>query len=206
MIRRAAKSFRALGVVLMLLIVNTTPVAASNWGSGVSQTKPQGGHACDDTPLSECIADNGSHFVTFYNVGDPQLTATANRLSNVYDPITGVVVLYQSQQNSNTDVVVLDGFSGVNLFAGWTICAHNATYGGSDPYRWCKVQYIYYNLSHTDYYATGSRRRMIACHEVGHTLGLQHTASGGTTSCMHPTAKTSQTLRPHDVSHLEDLY
>ncbi|CAN5773613.1 hypothetical protein BH24CHL6_BH24CHL6_08590 [soil metagenome] len=194
----------------MLVVINATPVAANNWGSGVSNTKPQGGHECDDSQLSECIADSGIiHYVYFFNVENAQRLDTINRIDVVYQPVPGLAVQVQSAQTSATDVVVIDDNYSTSQFPGWTRCAYNATYGGSDPYRWCKHQYIFYNLDRTSFFSTQQRRRMIACHEFGHTLGLQHTGNGGTAqdSCMYSTANTSTTLRQHEINHLEnDLY
>ncbi len=61
----------------------------------------------------------------------------------------------------------------------WTFCAGGAYYGGSDSAhtRWCRPQIFQYNTAFTSYYSTDAKKRYIACHELGHTFGLQHPKS-----------------------------
>lgn len=194
----------AVGSALMLA---AAPVAADNWGAnGYAEGFADPGEvACDVTPDSECIANDQYHYVYFFDVESNQYNATINRMANVYNPITGLSVHEVSAPHSYTDVIVMDGYFGTSEYAGWTECSDVAAYGGSGRYRWCQPQFIFYNLSRTGYFSTGSRRRMIACHEMGHTIGLQHTTANA--SCMEVDANTSETIRQdHEVPHLENLY
>ncbi len=126
-------------------------------------------------------------------------------MTNVYNPIASITT---TEVTYVDDVVAYDGFYDPNGYPGWTTCAAGATYGGTNPRRYCKPQEIRYNLSYTNTYNYLAGRRMIACHEFGHTLGLQHPTHShpGTASCMHWTADTSQTLKSHDIGLLNDNY
>jgi hypothetical protein len=208
---QSARLWMAMAAVVSALLLAALPVAADNWGAnGYASGGPGPGDvACDTTQESECIADNGTHYVYFSNVETPQYNATVDRMENVYEPIAGISMIELSSYTSSVDVGVYDGYLGVNEYAGWTQCAAppgpGMTYGGSGRHRWCKPQHILYNLSRTGYFSTGERRRMIACHEMGHTLGLQHTTADA--SCMETDANTSETIRQnHEVLHLENLY
>ena len=44
----------------------------------------------------------------------------------------------------------------------------------------------------------------MACHEMGHTVGLQHTSNSN--SCMEATGYTPLDLSNHDVDHINGNY
>ncbi len=59
----------------------------------------------------------------------------------------------------------------------YTACAAGADYGGSDANhtRWCRPQRFVYNTFYAaSHFPTDNNKRYIACHELGHTIGLQH--------------------------------
>ncbi len=96
------------------------------------------------------------------------------------------------------DVEVLaESYPSINALA-WTQCDSVATYGGSDAShtRWCRPQRLVYNTYfEAGYFPTDNAKRYIACHELGHTIGLRHPAAGETTvTCM-----TSATMSPKYV-------
>jgi len=61
-------------------------------------------------------------------------------------------------------------------------------YGGSDSThtRWCRPQRLYYNTYYeAGYFPDPNPKRYIACHELGHTIGLRHPRAGETlVTCM----------------------
>lgn len=89
-------------------------------------------------------------------------------------------------------------------------------FGGSElplpGTRWCKPQIFRYNLYwRASKYPTDSNERAIACHEVGHTLGLRHaTSSTGdadwANSCMVNGNQTKITTTTHDRNHVNARY
>jgi predicted Zn-dependent protease len=81
-------------------------------------------------------------------------------------------------------------------------CGDEATYGGSDPDRWCRPQDIQLN---THYSPSASAKKSIACHELGHTLGLRHSVQVGV-SCMRDGEWTQQGYSPHDSTMLAGQY
>lgn len=203
---RGTRQWMAVTAAVSVLLLATAPVTAENWGAN----NYKNGHLgpppyCDNLQTSECIANSGVHYVYFYYVEANQYNDTINRMDNVYDPVVGVVMHVQSSQQSSTDVIVMDGYYGTSEYAGWTQCTDGAAHGGSGRWEWCQPQLIMYNLSQTDYFSTQQRRRMIACHEMGHTLGLQHRQDEPTT-CMHKLANKSTTIPQHDIGHLEYMY
>jgi hypothetical protein len=201
---KSVSSFRrwmAVTAVFAALMLAAAPVAAENWGAnGWAKGGLGPPPYCDNLQTSECIANNGYHYVYFYNVDSNQYNATISRMENVYDPIIGVAV-WETSSLDSADVIVMDGYYGTSEYAGWTQCTDGAAHGGSGRREWCRPQLIMYNLSQTEYFFNGSsRRRMIACHELGHTLGLQHRSG----SCMYRLANTSETIPQHEIDHLED--
>jgi hypothetical protein len=54
--------------------------------------------------------------------------------------------------------------------------------------------------------ASGAKRA-VACHELGHALGLAHRPAGESTSCMTPSVSSSQTrVDDHDLRMLKRIY
>jgi hypothetical protein len=85
---------------------------------------------------------------------------------------------------------------------GWTSCKAG-TSSGRDPNRTCYYQVVRFNTS-----ISGPHRVRVACHELGHTVGLRHT--GDNSSCMFgsysPGDGGALALNRHDVDHLNGHY
>jgi hypothetical protein len=135
-------------------------------------------------------------------------------IDNVYNGHVGLSV-FRTTNSSSTyyDVILQEGQYGLNEYNAWTHCTSSATYGGVDPDRWCKPQAIKFNLARWDLeYIDQQARRFFACHELGHTLGLQHPTGGENNkqqTCMYPGSKYDihpTVLRPHDYNQLDEQY
>lgn len=59
-------------------------------------------------------------------------------------------------------------------------------------------------ISYNDYYEGNTSRRNVACHELGHAMGLGH--AKGISSCMLPVSDDNETPYDTDVNVLEKIY
>ncbi|MEE9391269.1 MAG: matrixin family metalloprotease [Planctomycetota bacterium] len=99
----------------------------------------------------------------------------------------------------NFDACVYDSWNyGFNGFNGWNSCG--GTTSGSHPNQECSLSHVRINKN----YSPPARR--IACHELGHSVGLRHTSTSS--SCMKKTSDggTSELLSSHDRAHLNAEY
>lgn len=192
---------RSLALCAALCLLLSGTVSASNFGSNTAAYQTVA-HACDTTTSSQCIANNGLHSYFLSTVEANQAAATRYACSSVYEPVYEVSCS-EGTSSTNVDVVVYDGLYGTG-FWGWTACASTASYGGSDPNRYCFPQVLKYDLSNQGEFNLQSEQRYLGCHEFGHSLGLRHSSS--TSSCMYTSAASSQVLTSHDVSELNSHY
>ncbi len=174
---------------------------AHNFGSNTAAFNTPA-HPCDYSTSSQCVADNGSHLVYLTMLStDPMYIATTNRFPtyNATD-----VHMQTVTSASGADVWVLNGNYGDTTWWAYGACSTTATFGGSDPDRWCRPQDIFYNITHpSNWDGTLTGRRAVACHELGHTVGLRHVGSG---SCMVSGSKTLITIDSDQISHLNAQY
>lgn len=85
---------------------------------------------------------------------------------------------------------------GNNNLNGWTDC--NGTRSGSHPNMSCSLTRIRFNTFYSQF-----TRRTVACHEIGHAWGLQHTAE--LDSCLN-LIFAGEFLTQHDITHLQSAY
>ncbi len=190
---RRRRQFMVFAVASVWAIALALPAAASNFGS-----TSVGG----DPPTSVSLGDNASHSVNFPAVEDPQKNATIWAFNNIYNPTD--LTMFETS-SSSADVFVYDFEFGLNGLHGWVVCPSGAQTGGSHPNRWCVGQQLRYNLSYPAAFDTAAERRVIACHELGHTVGLRHPTSG--VSCMrNPINFSNSDLNDHDRSHINSYY
>ena len=144
-------------------------------------------HICDETPLSQCVANDANHFYGFVDLSTSRQAATQRALSSLYGPNSDINVF----NSNNSDLRVYEADSAVDAFA-WGQCAVGATKEGSDAAhtRWCQPQNIYWQTSTAaaSKVNTTAKYNYIGCHEVGHTVGLRH-RSGTPTTCMVGTSR-----------------
>ena len=186
----------ALGPLMMLTLIATlgpSTVAATNFGSS----------GCGPDPaIAYCIANNYTHAVYFDDLESLHATATTLSLANDFDPTD--LVAYETTTTAY-DVIVSDGNFGSNGWWGYTFCPSTATTGGTNPNVWCRGQVLRYNTTYrTVAFSTPLQRAYMACHELGHTVGLRHTTDSG--SCMYPDLVTTGVLTGHDIAHINSKY
>jgi len=96
------------------------------------------------------------------------------------------------------ELCVYDSNYGDNGVNGWNSCV--AGFSGSHPNQKCEQQWVRIN----QFFDPPAQR--IACHEMGHSVGLRHT--GDQASCLKQTilGGNSERLTAHDKGHLNDNY
>lgn len=171
-----------------------------------------GSSTCGDPPGQtprNCISvgDNSTHYVYLISVGTGYTNAIINTMNSDYGPTD--LTMVRLTQNSGTDVQVLDDDYGITNVAGWVECPTWAPQGtNAHGDRWCKFQYLRFNLNAAvqSYWIDAGSRAYMACHEMGHTLGLWHRASN-TSSCMIPDVPNGPTnLDGTDTAELNNYY
>jgi len=150
---------------------------AGNWGAG----KWNEDGRCTTDQWSECTADDNQHYV-FVDADVPSQLETQISLSITYDynTVADFTAIQNSVLLSYTDVRVKTVTSLPPGFDYWlfTTCASDATYGGGTGfYRWCRKQVIKVDVNGPAATRTLNNTadlKWLACHELGHTTGLQH--------------------------------
>jgi hypothetical protein len=180
-------------------IVFATPASASNFSG------PTGATGCG--PYMVNMQDNSTMTYARVNLTSQFYNAVAFALNTDVAPTDVTVAAELSAPDGNTDVVFYDGlystFCGLKWgnpnspsIAGAAICQ---TLSGSK----CQQS----NVRFSEYFATASSVtyvRALACHEIGHTLGLLHREEN--TGCMPEGASLSPFYTPHDIVHLNANY
>lgn len=209
----------------MILSMAAAPARASNFGStrdvnGYSDTCGfEIGNSGWKPVLTVCVvrANNRYHAVRLSYVGNqwPGMdTAVTSSLANDYNPTD--LVAYVDNSDPYPDVIVYDYYyygTDVGRF-GWVDCpADNTGVGGAGSYTWCRGQKLRINASGISRYRnTSSTRLGLACHELGHTLGLRHRSTNGTCSDTDGVTNSAGLkywnpgLASHEINHLNWAY
>lgn len=131
------------------------------------------------------------------------ITASQNAIA-IYDGVRDVTAT--SWSIPDADAVMTEGNFGNSGYWAYSACTSTSTYGGADPYRWCYPQFVVFNLTHpANWDGTSTGRNVVACHELGHTLGLRHSVSTES-SCMRNAQVLYTTITTHDHAMLNGLY
>ena len=135
---------------------------------------------CDrpvNPPRCVSVGDDSRHRV-YIDPSVPAELADAVRRTMAEDyGTTDLVLIEQTSVTDLTDVIVFAADHGQNGAAGWVFCPSDAPQGvNAHGHRWCRHQELHFNLNarYAVYLGDDASRDYMACHELGHTLGLRH--------------------------------
>jgi hypothetical protein len=193
----------ALRTLLVLAMLGAAPGAAS-----ANDAPPVRSYLDCTAPVTprHCISvgDNPRHHVFVHESVPRSLRWAVRRvMRDVYEP-TALTMIWDDRRTSRTDVIVRAGNYGQNGAAGWVVCPPHAPQGRNEHgHRWCRHQGLYFNLNprYSAYLNDAASRRHLACHELGHTLGLRHW--GNPPASDPPSAATCMTVNtPNGTTYL----
>lgn len=178
-----------------LVLVGILPAAASNFGS----QGPDYGVGPNQSGVY--LLPSATMTVKPVNLTANNRTALGQANTNSYAPTALVVSTGANDGNCVSDrICVFDGAYGNIGYYGWNNCRGNVS--GSHPNKKCTQQHIFLNTS-----STPPNRERLLCHEMGHAVGLRHTAYAGTCMTTLIDNSTSNTIRSgHEGQHINALY
>lgn len=212
--RRPLASAAALAA--LALAASGMGASAHNWGAGTTKESYRCLAVGDTSPAewrSECTTDDEYWYVYVSSTtGVPSAFRTAiyDSIGQDYFPVNQFFAYGQTTVNSNTDVYVIGAqIPHSDPYGIYTTCEnHQNQGGGTGYYRWCEHQEILVDPNHPWTQQIQSWEwPWLACHELGHTTGLQHPANlyGPRVTCMDYDEDTDS-LDAHDKQHLTDCY
>jgi hypothetical protein len=196
-------SYRKLLPAIILAAAVTTTAASPASANGF-------GNANGCCPF----ADNGKHWYNYASLETRTRTAVKAALLNL-DSQTDMTVAADTTADPSTDVESFDQYyvdhwdldwngssTGYNLFAYSKCVKANAPASSGQPWT-CDQYEVRYDLADIDW-MTATQRQALACHEVGHTVGLDHSTES--TSCLKTGAHKIIKYSAHDVAHINGRY
>jgi hypothetical protein len=203
-----------LGLMVLLAGLPSAAAADHRGGPPIGSFLP-----CDrpvDPPRCTSVGNDIWHFVYIDESVPRGLAASIRRsMAQVYDP-THLEMIVQTRITDATDVIVYAADWGANGAAGWVYCPADAPQGTTrQGDRWCQRQEMHFNLNprYAAFFDDRASRDYMACHELGHTIGLRHWGNpphsdgpiGAT--CMNPDVPNGPvTLHRFDRQHINRYY
>jgi hypothetical protein len=171
----------SLGLVTAATLSLATVARADNFGGPKDASA-----ACDATTSSECVANDANHSIYYSsNVTSADwLNGADAAINDYYNNTTSLIIWHTPTYSASNDVRLSEVDTSNNLW-GWGRCASSPTATGhlatavpayAHGLNWCYPQLVFLNdhYASTAGYNNATGKRAIACHEIGHTLGLRH--------------------------------
>jgi hypothetical protein len=204
--------------VLSLTVSGALPAAA---GDLPDRTGPEIASllSCErdvDPPRCVSVGNNSVHYVYIRRSVPEKIAKAVRRVMREHYERTNLRMIVQSTITSRTDVIVFAADYGQNGAAGWVWCPPDAP-RGTTQYgdRWCRHQQLHFNLNarYAAFFADAASRDYMACHELGHTIGLWHWGNPPRTdgphaeTCMQADVPNGpRHLAPSDRRRINDYY
>lgn len=166
-----------------------------------------------DCAYDPCRANNAYHWFAYACTSGPDIVEGFERTRQwSYEPTTLVTSNHGTcvGDSTNWDVYSEKCYGCVGA-AGIALCYWSTSGPG---YEYCNHSHVIFDGSYTDAYDAGQMQEL-ACHEVGHTVGLEHgpysPSSESTWGCMVTSTPVDGTgdsrwLRAHNEDHINSWY
>lgn len=183
----------ALGPLVLILLwaIGPIPSYADHFGSQDRAGNP---------PNGVWLTNSSSFTVAKVALTAGYSQGVDNSMTQEYRPTDFFerVIVYAFCSDAQMDTCVVDSAYGPNGLNGWNDCEGTIT--GSGTSKVCSLSTVRINQTYTP------PAKRVACHEIGHSVGLRHTSAD--TSCMKRTADggDSAVLDGHDDDEINDHY